>query len=38
MVTLADTGHMLMLERYAEVNQVLRDLLVRVRRTHLASA
>jgi pimeloyl-ACP methyl ester carboxylesterase len=38
MVTLADTGHMLMLERYAEVNQVLRDLLVRVRRRQMASA
>lgn len=37
LVTLADTGHMLMLERYADVNQVLRDLLVRVRRTQGAS-
>jgi pimeloyl-ACP methyl ester carboxylesterase len=33
LVTLADTGHMLMLERYPEVNQVLRDLMVRVRRS-----
>ena len=32
LVTLADTGHMLMMERYAEVNQVVRDLLLRVRR------
>jgi pimeloyl-ACP methyl ester carboxylesterase len=35
LVTLADTGHMLMMERYAEVNQVIRDLLVRVRRRRL---
>jgi pimeloyl-ACP methyl ester carboxylesterase len=35
LVTLADTGHMLMLERYAEVNQVIRDLLIRVRRRRL---
>lgn len=32
LVTLADTGHMLMMERYAEVNQVVRDLVLRVRR------
>jgi pimeloyl-ACP methyl ester carboxylesterase len=36
-VTLADTGHMLMLERYPEVNQVLRDLVVRVRRSMTAA-
>lgn len=32
LVTLADTGHMLMMERYADVNQVIRDLVIRVRR------
>ncbi|MEI6621807.1 MAG: alpha/beta hydrolase [Actinomycetes bacterium] len=31
-VLLPDTGHMLMLERYAEVNQALTDLAARVRR------
>jgi pimeloyl-ACP methyl ester carboxylesterase len=32
LVVLPDTGHMVMLERYAEVNQALRDLVGRVRR------
>jgi pimeloyl-ACP methyl ester carboxylesterase len=31
LVTLADTGHMLMMERYPEVNQQVRDLVHRVR-------
>jgi pimeloyl-ACP methyl ester carboxylesterase len=33
LTVLTDTGHMLMMERYAEVNHVVRELLLRVRRT-----
>jgi pimeloyl-ACP methyl ester carboxylesterase len=33
LTVLPDTGHMLMMERYAEVNHVVRELLLRVRRS-----
>ena len=35
---LPDTGHMLMLERYPEVNYALRELISRVRRNSAADA
>jgi hypothetical protein len=38
LVVYEDSGHMLMLERYAEINQELRDLVARVRRNLAAGA
>jgi pimeloyl-ACP methyl ester carboxylesterase len=38
LLVLAETGHMVMLERYAEVNQALRELVGRVRRNLAAAA